>query len=161
MLYPNIKFCFYPMFCPKYLLNISPHALPHTPFLIPPHILPHVLTSHLTPSYTPYFLLPHLLPHIYNTPTITPCFAWCIPPQLLPQPIFYPIISRPIFHPMFFKSTFHLLQDKNKARFKPRLKFSLILFTSALVVYVNILAPVCAKRCTCSDIANCFCNCFV
>ena len=60
--------------------------------------------------------------------------------------------------PMFFKSTFHLLQDKNKARCDPRLKFLFILFTSSLIVCVNILAPICPKRCACSDIANCFCN---
>lgn len=60
--------------------------------------------------------------------------------------------------PMFFKSTFHLLQDKNKARFNPRLKFSLILFSSALIISIDIHAPIRLKRFARSDIANCFCN---
>ena len=87
------------MFCPIYLSHILSHVLPHTSFLIPPHVSPHVLTSHLAPSYAPYFLLPHLLAHTYNTPTIPPCFALCIPSQLLPQPHIAPHNLKLIFSP--------------------------------------------------------------
>ena len=82
----SLPHVFPPHNLPHSQVRLQPHVSPHTPFLIPPHVSPHVLTSHLAPSYAPYFLLPHLLAHIYNTPTITPCFALCIPPQLLPQP---------------------------------------------------------------------------
>lgn len=118
---PHSQVRLQPHVLPQYKILFIPHVPPHTPFLIPPHVSPHVFTSHLATSYAPCFLLPHLLAHIYNTPTITPCFALCIPPQLLLR---HPIIFHPIIHPIY---SFDFNSYKKQGEVLPSPKTYLIL----------------------------------